>query len=654
MRRLTRWHAGALALLLALVPQAMAGEPAEAAPADAAALFQPLKLWPVELRFAPDAYAAMEPKGGGNMFSLMAAMTGAGANSTGPADLLSAAMVKHGDQNRDGRLDRAEFDSLAERWFARWDNTGGAKIDPDTLRAGLKATLDPEGTFETKFPVFLRGAEGKRNGLASAIGIEFVTVRATLVFAGTTFENAGVRYKGNGTFVESRASFKRSFKVGLNEFAKEQTLAGLTKLNLHNNITDGSCLVEPIAHALYRDAGVPAPRTSYAEVYLTVPPKHDQTYLGVYSIVENVDKDFAKDRFGSTAGAIFKPVTPNLFADLGDTWADYKQAYDPKAEPSEAQARRVIEFARLMSYATDADVAARIGDYLDLDNFARFMAVTVYLSSMDSILQVGQNYYVYLHPGTNRFMFIPWDLDHSFGRIFGNQDELAKLSIHTPWTSPNRFLERVYKTPAFKELYLARMREFSETIFEPRRLAAKVDEIAPVIRDAVKDESAQRLAMLDKAVAEGATGDGADKDAVQAGASFGGRGPRLVKAFSRLRTQSIRDQLAGRTEGTRAPRAFGPGAGKPDGAPAADKAAGAQAAAAKPQGRSLAAALSTGLDADYDGHVTRAEFTAGFGRWFAAWSQDLGENLTETQLRDAIRADILPPAPKSSGTPPTP
>jgi spore coat protein CotH len=594
----------------------------EPPPRDAADLFRTTHVWSVELRFTPQAWAAMEPKGGGNMLAVMGRM-GEG-RGRGPADLLAAAMLQRGDRNRDGRLDRAELDALAGRWFELWDNTRSGRVDLETLRGGLKATLDPEGVFENKLPVFLRGSGGGRNGLASAAGIEFDYVRATVAFEGVELADAAVRYKGNGTFMDSRATPKRPLKLDLNHFVKGRKLVGLTKLNLHNNVTDPSHMIEPVSLSMFREAGVPAPRTSYAQVYLTVPPTREQTYLGLYSIVENVDKDFAKDRFGGGKGALFKPVTPNLFAHLGDAWDDYKQAYDPKTEVTEAQARRVIEFSELMSYATDADLAAGVGEFLDLDAFARFMAVTVYLASMDSILQIGQNYYLYLDPKTGRFYFIPWDHDHSFGRIFADQDELARLDIHTPWPTPNRFLERVFKVPAFKERYLARLREFTDTVFAPERLAEQVDEIAASIRPSVEGEPGQKLAQFDEAVA----------DVPRPKAS------KFVRAFSKLRTQSIRDQLAGKARGVR-PRTFGPAANRPAGA-----------AAAKPPGRTLAAALFEAFDADRDGHVSRGEFNDGLGHWFSKWSAGRDGGLSQEQLRDGIRADVFPPAPsQAAGTP---
>jgi hypothetical protein len=157
-------------VVVALASATSRGEP-EPPPRDAADLFQTTHVWSVELRFTPQAWAAMEPKGAGNMLAVFGRM-GEG-RGRGPADLLADAMLRRGDRNRDGRLDRAELDALAGRWFELWDNTRTGRVDLETLRGGLKATLDPEGVFENKFPVFLRSPGGKRNGLATAAGIEF-------------------------------------------------------------------------------------------------------------------------------------------------------------------------------------------------------------------------------------------------------------------------------------------------------------------------------------------------------------------------------------------------------------------------------------------------------------------------------------------------
>src|SRR5438034_9190100 len=128
----------------------------------------------------------------------------------------------------------------------------------------------------------LQGAEGKRNGLASAMGIEFKYVHADLEFEGQMLKDVAVRYKGNGTFMQSRDSLKRSLKLDLNKYVKGQKLAGVSKLNLHSNVTDAGWMNEPVSYRLFRDGSVPAPRTSYARVYLTVRDKYDNQYAGLY------------------------------------------------------------------------------------------------------------------------------------------------------------------------------------------------------------------------------------------------------------------------------------------------------------------------------------------------------------------------------------
>jgi hypothetical protein len=45
--------------------------------------------------------------------------------------------------------------------------------------------------------------------------------------------------------------------------------------------------------------------------------------------------------------------------------------------------------------------------------------------------------------------------------------------------------------------------------------------------------------------------------------------------------------------------------------------------------------------------VSRSEFTEGFGRWYSSWSAGHDGGLSEEQLRNGIRTDVLPPAPPS-------
>ncbi len=629
-------------------------------------LFRQSKIWEIHLKLAPDQWLALQPEeseGGGP--------PGGGGRGFNPTMFIAPAFMGALDQDNNGELSRTEFIEGFDRWFEAWNTNRSGRLTLDQLRAGLNQSLSPgpggpgggrSGPGGPGGGSFLQGRNGSRNGLSAARGIDFKFAHADLKFAGSTFKDVGVRYKGNGTFMQSRGSEKKSFKIDLDHYVKGQTIAESSKLNLHNCVTDASWMNEVLAYQLYRDAGVAAPRTAYARLRVTVPGGHDNKYFGLYSLVENEDARFLEENYGSKKGALFKPVTPRLFDDLGDDWSKYLQIYDPKTAVSEKEAQRVIEFARLVTRAEDTEFSAKVGDFLDLEQFSRFMAVTTWLSTLDSILGMGQNFVVYLHPKTHKFHFMPWDLDHSFGQfgMMGSQEDRETLSIQQPWQGNVRFLERVYKVDAFQKLYRARLDEFSKSIFKPERFLQQVDSLAPILRPAIAEESPEKLARFDKVVAGemvepapfgGLGGPGGRGGPAPNGAGnvivplegrpppgFGGPRPpggpagpggpggmfqpaHPIKTFVAARNQAVRDQLEGRSEGKRLEgmnRRMGPG-------------------------MFLAQPILEKADADKDGTISAPELHRLAEKWFGEWDREKTGKLNSDQLRGGISMAFPPP-----------
>jgi DNA-directed RNA polymerase specialized sigma24 family protein len=394
----------------------------------------------------------------------------------------------------------------------------------------------------------LRNPKAHRSGLAGVIGLDFNWTQARLDFASLSFPEVGVRYRGNGTFVNSLFGPKQSFKVDLHKFSKEPELAGEHTLNFVNSIPDNSYLHDALAERLFRDLGVPAPRTSYA--YLTValgpPDQATNQPLGLYVLIEDIDREFAKDRFGSKDVPIFKPVTPQLFKDLGSAWKDYADIYDLKTKATPAQRQRVVEFAQLVSHADDAEFARRLPEFLDLQEFAAFLAGHVLLSSYDGFLSNGQNFYMYLVPSSNRFGFISWDHDHAWGEFgyIATADQREHASIWQPSTYDNRFLNRVLKVDGFRLLYRKQLEKAMSSVFTVERLDAQIDDLASRIRPAVAAESDFRLHRFDLAISTNWVSGPRD------GAPEGPKAPvHQMKRFIVNRVASVRAQLDGAAQG---------------------------------------------------------------------------------------------------------
>ena len=196
-----------------------------AAPQKSAELFQAEKVWTVHLQFAAEQWAAIEPKGGGMPFGMRGP---GGPGGFGMGNLLSASFLK-GDTDGDKQLSAVEFAALGVAWFTQWDTKKAGALGTDELRAGTA------GLFTAGMGQMMRGPgpggptglvapKGKRNGVSGMMGIDFENVHATLDFDGQVFKDVAVRYKGNGTYMQSRGKEKKSFKVDLEEYLKQKIL----------------------------------------------------------------------------------------------------------------------------------------------------------------------------------------------------------------------------------------------------------------------------------------------------------------------------------------------------------------------------------------------------------------------------------------------
>ena len=413
---------------------------------------------------------------------------------------------------------------------AQWQGLREKRIEP------LPNFRRPDGL------VLLRNPVARRSGINGVLGYEFDWSRAQFELGGAIFTNVAVRYKGN---IGSLFGDKRSFKLDLNRFAKGQKLGGLDELAFNNLVWDFSNLSDALGYEFFRDAGVPAPRTAYAWLSASVAGQWDHKPLGLYLLLEPVDMRFVAERFGSGRTPVFKPVTYNLFADLGSEWSAYAAIYDLKTKATSDQLQRVIEFARLVSSATDPEFAAHVGDFLDLDEFARFLAGLVLLSSYDSILTDGQNFYMYLDPRSNKFGFIPWDLDAAWGEFWlATPAEMARASIWHPWVGENRFIQRVMAVEDFRRIYRARLENLLARVFVPSRLHRRIDDMAALIREPIAAESGFRLNKFEQAVGlkplKSALGE----------TRFGlNHPPNQLKQFVEARAKWVRLQLDGKAKG---------------------------------------------------------------------------------------------------------
>lgn len=394
----------------------------------------------------------------------------------------------------------------------------------------------------------------KREVHRSAFSIEFPWAVASLTTDGETIEKIGLRYKGNSTYVRASRNLKRSLKVDIDRFDDAARFHGLKSLTLSNGVMDPSKSREALAYSIYRAAGVPASRTAFAEVTLTVPGKYDNELVGLYTLIEGVDKNFLKLNFKNNAGLLMKPERVPGLVYLGEDWARYKDTYLPKREATENEIKRVIDFTRLVNAAPDAQFYEEIESYLDVDAFLRFMAVTAIIANCDSF-HGGHNYCLYLHPETKKFHFIPWDLDLALGGFpMLDAAEQMDLSLTKPYVGRSNLADRLMVNKQFADKYHQVLKEVAQLCFAKEKLLTEIAAIEKVVKPLIEKEMTAVAARKENAFGLG----GSPGDMGRFGHSAAD-----LKAFVEKRSESIAAQLAGKSKGF-TPVSFGPPGGGPN------------------------------------------------------------------------------------------
>lgn len=421
-----------------------------------------------------------------------------------------------------------------------------------SLTAAEYSAMQPTGGFG--FPgappapkVEPKPGEPRRETHRSAFGMEFPWVEASLTVDDKTLPKVGLRYKGNSTYMASSRNLKRSLKIDLDRHDEAGRFHGLKSLTLHCGVHDPSKAREALAYAVYRAAGVPAPRTAFTEVALTVPGKYDKEHVGLYTLVETVDKNFLKIHYSNNDGLLMKPERIRGLDHLGDNWDRYKDTYQPKRDATKEEIKRVIDFTRLVNGAPDADFNREIVNYLDIDAFLRYMAATAIVANLDSFFTLGHNYCLYLHPETNKFHFIPWDVDLALGNfpLFGTPEQQMDLNLSKPYAQ-NRLADRLLANKAFAEQYQAVLKDLVPKCFDKEKLLGEIALIEKVIKPLTEKEAKAVAARKENA---GGFGFGPP------GGAFG-RPPPDLSTFVAKRSESIAAQLAGKSKGY-TPTGFG-------------------------------------------------------------------------------------------------
>lgn len=288
----------------------------------------------------------------------------------------------------------------------------------DILLNNFNSTLGNIALQQNEFPQQINSEFPQNKMLLAGVDEDNVPyLDARITIDGTEISKVGVRFKGYSSYWSS-PQFKKSLKIDLNKYIDTANYFGIKKLNLNNGVGDPSMQRDAICYELMRKAGVAAPRTAYAKLYL------NDVYWGLFMLVEQVDKTFLEDNFASSKGDLYKNMGWSNLDYLSDNFDDYKSSIALKTNEETSRGYDYVNFVKAISNNYSTKFYDSIQKHFYVDYYFKVMSIDIITKNWDSFIQHGRNFYLYHEPVSDLIYWIPWDynlaLDGTFNSWSGN------------------------------------------------------------------------------------------------------------------------------------------------------------------------------------------------------------------------------------------
>lgn len=301
-----------------------------------------------------------------------------------------------------------------------------------------------------------------------------------------SLKNIGMRVKGN----TSREAKKKGYRLDLAEF-QSQTYQGLKNMNLNGNHNDPSMLREYLSARFLARAGIVAARCNPVMLYV------NGTYQGLRNHSEYIDKIFLNSRFGESSGNLYKCSWPADLGWLGSSQQSYKdlinpsplneRAYELKTNTGKDDYSDLVKLIDVINNSPTDSFEVRLERIFDVNNYLRILAAEVLMGHWDNYFYNKNNYFLYHRSSDNRFVYIPYDMDNTFGVQWGVPD-IQKRNIHA-WgnlsSSKSPLTHKILGVTRWKMAYEQEIRNLIDAAYQTDSLFSIIDQHKTTVENAI-------------------------------------------------------------------------------------------------------------------------------------------------------------------------
>jgi hypothetical protein len=300
-----------------------------------------------------------------------------------------------------------------------------------------------------------------------------------------TLQNVGLRLRGNS----SRFSKKKSFKISFNEYVSGRRYQGVKKINLNGQHNDPTMIREKLFYDSWEKAGMAERRTSFVRLYINL------AYYGLYTNLEEYDKDWLQKVYGENSGNLYKCTWPADLVYHGtgqQTYKDFQsssstggRAYDLQTNEVADDYTDLVDLITTLNLPVDQVFASQIAQKINIDGLLIAFALDVATGNWDDYMYNKNNYFLYHRTDNGKFEFISYDTDNTFGVDWVNRDWATRNCLD--WfihSEPRPLAEKILSVPEFQAKYQQYLAIITKEITNPTVIFSHIDSLKILITDA--------------------------------------------------------------------------------------------------------------------------------------------------------------------------
>lgn len=321
------------------------------------------------------------------------------------------------------------------------------------------------------------------NGSLDAVPGDPIFVEATMTQDKKKWQNIGFRLKGNASLNGSWRSgiYKLPFKLKFDEFEdkypeiKNQRFYGFKELTFSPCYGDNTFMKDKLVAELFREGGIPAAKSAFYKVYIDF--GEGIKYCGIYHAIEVIEDTMIGNQFNLTDANVYKPESDLTKFDVKEIEKQNNQTIANYAD--------IIQFIYTLNSAErntntskwKADLESRF----DVNHFLKYLAVNNTIANWDSYGVLKHNYYMVNN--NNKLTWIPYDFNLSMQLQGGLNNSRFALGFEMKEvTNAWPLIRYIIDQPDYYATYKNYVKQYSETVYIPSKIQAKIDKYYSLIK----------------------------------------------------------------------------------------------------------------------------------------------------------------------------